>query len=77
MIIRLMREDQSRFLAAVFVAIAITGGLSASEQNESPYRERWVYCGTNLQVDRSTDDMIALIQRASRARGSRAGIVSS
>jgi hypothetical protein len=66
MIDRLLREDHSRFLAAVFLVIAITGGLSASEQDESPYRERWVYCSTNLQVDKSTDDVIALIQRASR-----------
>ncbi len=33
----------------------------------SSYGERWVYCGANLQVDRSADDLIALIERAGRA----------
>jgi hypothetical protein len=28
--------------------------------------ERWVYCSTNLQVDRSADDVIMLIERAGR-----------
>jgi hypothetical protein len=31
------------------------------------YGDRWVYCSVNLQVDRSTDDLIAIIGRASRA----------
>ncbi len=33
----------------------------------SPYGERWVYCGANLQVDRSVDDVIAIIERAKRS----------
>jgi hypothetical protein len=33
----------------------------------SPYADRWVYSSVNLQVDKSTDDLIALIERASRA----------
>ena len=32
----------------------------------SPYHERWLYCSFNLQVDRSVDDLIALVERASR-----------
>ena len=32
-----------------------------------PYGDRWVYCSFNLQVDKSVDDLIALIERASRA----------
>ena len=33
----------------------------------APYGERWVYCSFNLQVEKSVDDLIALIGRASRA----------
>ena len=32
----------------------------------APYVDRWVYCSFNLQVDKSVDDLIALIERASR-----------
>jgi hypothetical protein len=32
----------------------------------SPYVDRWVYCSFNLQVDKSVDDLIALIERAKR-----------
>ena len=32
----------------------------------SPYADRWIYCSFNLQVDRSVDDLIALIERARR-----------
>ena len=32
----------------------------------SPYVDRWVYCSFNLQVDKSVDDLIALIERARR-----------
>jgi hypothetical protein len=35
--------------------------------SRSPYRERWVYCGFNLQVDRSVDQLTALFERAHRS----------
>ncbi len=38
----------------------------ASAQGVSPYGERWVYCSANLQVEKSANDVIELIQRASR-----------
>jgi hypothetical protein len=31
------------------------------------YRDRWLYCQTNLQVEKSTDDLVALINRAAKA----------
>jgi hypothetical protein len=55
-----------RFLAAVAILISPCGALSASAESGSPYGERWVYCSANLQVDKSTNDVIELIQRASR-----------
>jgi hypothetical protein len=49
---------------------AFTGGASNAAElglAPSPYVDRWVYCSFNLQVDRSVDELIALIERASRA----------
>ncbi len=31
------------------------------------YARRWIYCSFNLQVDKSADDLIALLERAARA----------
>src|ERR1700719_701824 len=50
--------------------VAFLGGSSnAAELGPAPssYVDRWVYCSFNLQVDRSVDELIALIDRASRA----------
>jgi hypothetical protein len=33
----------------------------------APYADRWVYCSFNLQVEKSADDLIALIDRSKRA----------
>jgi hypothetical protein len=38
----------------------------AAAAGASAYGERWVYCITNLQVDRLVDDVIMLIERAGR-----------
>jgi hypothetical protein len=55
----------------IFLALAaIVGGESSAGEHglaPSPYVDRWVYCSSNLQVDRSVDELIALIERASRA----------
>jgi hypothetical protein len=42
-------------------------GAAAADPPSSRYGERWVYGSANLQVDQSADDLIALIERASRA----------
>ena len=49
---------------------AFVGGASGAAElgvAPSPYVDRWLYCSFNLQVDRSVDELIALIERASRA----------
>ena len=43
------------------------GPSSAGARFPRPYGERWVYGSFNLQVEKSVDDLIALIGRASRA----------
>jgi len=37
------------------------------DAGSSLHGERWVYCSSNLQVDRAADEVIALIERASRS----------
>ena len=51
-------------LAASFCGWCRAGEIGLAS---SPYTDRWVYCSVNLQVDKSTDDLIAVIERASRA----------
>jgi len=48
------------------VLLLRSSGVYAADQGAAPYRERWVYCSANLQVDKSADDLIALIERAGR-----------
>jgi hypothetical protein len=43
------------------------GEVAAADPAASRYGERWVYAGANLQVNKSADDLIALIERASKA----------
>jgi hypothetical protein len=69
-----MTRSQSRRSTVRFLAIAVLWNLlwSAAIAGErvkahSPYAERWVYCSTNLQVDRSVDQVIAIIERAKRS----------
>jgi hypothetical protein len=50
----------------VAVLILGSGALQAADKGGAPYRERWVYCSANLQVDQSVDQVIALIERAGR-----------
>jgi hypothetical protein len=56
-------------LILLALAACISGASSAAEVGlaPSPYVDRWVYCSFNLQVDRSVDEFIALIERSSRA----------
>jgi hypothetical protein len=56
-------------LILLALAACIGGASSAAEHgaDSSPYTDRWVYCSFNLQVDRSVDELIDLIDRASRA----------
>jgi hypothetical protein len=61
---------------ATVVGLAIVPALArgAATGSSSPaYGDRWVYCSANLQVDKSADDVIALIERASR--GGYTGVV--
>src|ERR1700733_4156835 len=63
------RRSAPRMLILLAVA-AFTGGASTAADlglAPSPYVDRWIYCSFNLQVDRSVDELIALIERASRA----------
>jgi hypothetical protein len=53
----------------LLIAVALIVGSSAvhaADAGAAPYRERWVYCSANLQVDKAADDVIALIERSSR-----------
>jgi hypothetical protein len=65
------RNQRSAIRIVILLALAalIGGASSAAELGlaPSPYVDRWVYCSFNLQVDRSVDELIALIERASRA----------
>jgi hypothetical protein len=61
---------------ATVLGLAVAPALAGSAETDlaSPaYGERWVYCSANLQVDKSADDVIALIERASK--GGYTGIV--
>jgi hypothetical protein len=49
-----------RTLALLFVLL--TGRLAHAE-----YAQRWFYVGTNLQVEKNADDLVALITRAAKA----------
>jgi hypothetical protein len=63
-------------IAATVVGLAVSPHLArgAAPGASSPvYSDRWVYCSANLQVDKSADDVIALIERASR--GGYTGVV--
>src|SRR5437868_539862 len=53
-------------LAALAAVILPDGASRAGDVAPSPYQERWVYCSSNMQVERAADKVIALIQRASR-----------
>jgi len=56
--------------AAIALGLAVAPALArGAEPGKSSlaYGDRWVYCSANLQVDKSADDLIALIERASRA----------
>jgi hypothetical protein len=54
-------------LLALGAFVGRTVGAAELGLSPSPYVDRWVYCSFNLQVDRSVDELIALIERASRA----------
>ena len=60
-----------RFLAAaLFVGTVFDASFCPPllGQSQSPsYPERWVYTSANLQVDKSADDLCALIERAAKA----------
>jgi hypothetical protein len=57
------------FLAVAAISSQIGRAASAGERSTAgtPYAERWVYCSANLQVDRSVDQVIAIIARAKRS----------
>lgn len=51
------------------LAVVVVSDAARSAENgvvSSRYVDRWVCCSYNLQVDKSTDDLINLIERASR-----------
>jgi hypothetical protein len=63
---RTHRRSQ-RLLTVLFVWTLVgAAAFRALAAGASAYGERWVYCSANLQVDRSADDVITLIERASR-----------
>ena len=56
--------------AAVFALCFSSGALAIAGENEraaAPYADRWLYCGFNMQVDRSVDDLTVLFARAKRS----------
>jgi hypothetical protein len=70
-----VRRGGIRILITLALPAFICSASSAAELGmaPAPYGERWVYCSFNLQVDRSADELIALIERA--GRGGYTGIV--
>jgi hypothetical protein len=54
-------------MLSLLVVAALIGGAGERAAAPSPFDDRWVYCSFNMQVDRSVDELIALIDRASRA----------
>ena len=69
--IRLHTGRASIALAAfLLLCVAARGAVSCAAEAElaaAPYSERWLYCSSNLQVDRSVDDLTALFDRAKRS----------
>lgn len=57
----------------MFFWILLAGALAGSAQAQSPkdntptYARRWFYSSSNLQVEKNVDELIGLIQRASKA----------
>src|ERR1700679_1883673 len=54
------------FCLGLVELICASAGAAELGLAPSPYVDRWVYCSFNLQVDKSVDDLIALIERARR-----------
>ena len=64
------RSGRGVFPIVMGVGFAVwIGGVSVAGElgrAASPHQgDRWLYCSFNLQVDKSADDLIALIDRAS------------
>jgi hypothetical protein len=55
--------------AAIVASTATLGPASrrAGAQTSPAYAERWVYASANLQVDKSADDLCALLERSAKA----------
>ncbi len=64
---RVCRRAFSNLICLGFAAvIGGTGGAAELGLAPAPYVDRWVYCSFNLQVDKSVDELIDLIERARR-----------
>ena len=63
------RRGAIRVLIVLAFSTPLCPTISAGEPASAPaaYGDRWVYCSFNLQVDKSVDDLIALIDRAAAA----------
>ncbi len=63
-------SSRQRFLIGIAIAgflVATLDSAHADQPGKPRYQERWVYCSTNLQVDRSVQETIARIIRAKNA----------
>ncbi|MFO0881358.1 MAG: hypothetical protein U0840_29000 [Gemmataceae bacterium] len=54
-----------RVLLALALILPVAGPARAAD--EPTYRDRWVYVGTNLQVEKNATDLVRLIERAGKA----------
>ncbi len=62
-----LRQPLSIVIAIAGMLLACIDSVHASEPGKPRYPERWVYCSTNLQVDRSVQETIDQIHRARNA----------
>ena len=66
-------ENSWRGSSGVLACLVLLAWIGLPARGDEPadhssrYGDRWVYCSFNLQVEKSVDDLIALIARASRA----------
>jgi hypothetical protein len=60
----------ARFILAQLAVTSLIGAQTpagASDSRGPVFRERWVYCSTNLLVDQNVDQVISLIERAAKS----------
>lgn len=62
-----MRLLRTSLLAALAGVVAAPSPSAADSPAQPVYRDRWLYCQTNLQVEKNAGDLVALINRAAKS----------